>query len=44
MLKAWIGYLISPTGGQQLLPTLGYAPLPSSLDQMAKAQLSQITS
>jgi phosphate transport system substrate-binding protein len=44
MLKAWIGYLISPTGGQQLLPTLGYAALPSSLDQMATAQLSQITS
>ncbi len=44
MLKAWIGYLISPTGGQQLLPTLGYAALPSSLDQMATTQLSQITS
>ena len=44
MLKAWIGYLLSPTGGQQLLPTLGYAALPSSLDQMAVTQLSQITS
>jgi phosphate transport system substrate-binding protein len=44
MLKAYIGYLISPTGGQKLLPTLGYAPLPSSLDSMATAQLSKITS
>jgi phosphate transport system substrate-binding protein len=44
LLKAWIGYLISPTGGQSLLPGLGYAPLPSGLDSMAKAQLSQITS
>ena len=44
MLKAWIGYLISPTGGQSLLGGLGYAPLPSNLDQMAVSQLSQITS
>jgi phosphate transport system substrate-binding protein len=44
MLKAWIGYLTSPTGGQALLPNLGYAALPSSLDQMAVAQLSKITS
>jgi len=44
LLKAWIGYLISPTGGQALLSSLGYAPLPSSLDSMAQAQLSQITS
>jgi phosphate transport system substrate-binding protein len=42
MLKAYIGYLLG--AGQQLLPTLGYAPLPSSLDSMAKAQLSMITS
>ena len=42
MLKAYIGYLIGP--GQQLLGNLGYAPLPSSLQQMAQAQLSQITS
>ncbi len=41
LLKAYIGYLLG--AGQQLLPTLGYAPLPSSLDQMAVAQLSQIT-
>jgi phosphate transport system substrate-binding protein len=44
LLKAWIGYLLSTTGGQSLLGGLGYAPLPSSLDQMAVAQLSQITS
>jgi phosphate transport system substrate-binding protein len=43
MLKAYLGYLLSPTGGQQLLGSLGYAPLPSSLDQKAVAQLSQIT-
>jgi len=42
MLKAYIGYLIG--AGQQLLPNLGYAPLPSSLQAMAQAQLSQITS
>jgi phosphate transport system substrate-binding protein len=42
MLKAYIGYLLG--AGQQLLGGLGYAPLPSSLDQMAVAQLSQITS
>ena len=42
MLKAYIGYLIG--AGQQLLGNLGYAPLPSSLQQMAQAQLSQITS
>jgi phosphate transport system substrate-binding protein len=43
LLKAYLGYLLSPTGGQQLLGNLGYAPLPSSLDQKAVAQLSQIT-
>jgi phosphate transport system substrate-binding protein len=42
MLKAYLGYLLG--AGQQLLPTLNYAPLPSGLDQQAKAQLSQITS
>jgi phosphate transport system substrate-binding protein len=42
MLKAYIGYLLGP--GQQLLPTLYYAPLPSSIDSMAVAQLSKITS
>jgi phosphate transport system substrate-binding protein len=42
MLKAYIGYLIGD--GQSLLPSLGYAPLPSNIDSMAKAQLNQITS
>jgi phosphate transport system substrate-binding protein len=41
-LKAYIGYLVGD--GQKLLPELGYAPLPSSMDQKAKAQLSQIGS
>ena len=40
MLQAYIGYLLG--AGQQLLPELGYAPLPSNLDNMAKAQLSKI--
>ena len=40
MLKAYIGYLIG--AGQQLLPNLGYAPLPSSIQQKAEAQLSMI--
>jgi len=42
MLKAYIGYLIG--AGQQLLGGLGYAPLPSGLQQKAQAQLSEITS
>jgi phosphate transport system substrate-binding protein len=42
LLKAYIGYLLG--AGQKLLPPLSYAPLPSSLDQKATAQLSQITS
>ena len=42
MLKAYIGYLIG--SGQQLLGNLGYAPLPSSLQAQAQAQLRQITS
>ena len=41
MLKAYIGYLIG--SGQQQLTNLGYAPLPSSLQQQAQAQLSKIT-
>jgi len=41
LLKAYLGYLLG--AGQQLLGNLGYAPLPSSLDQKAVAQLSQIT-
>jgi phosphate transport system substrate-binding protein len=42
MLKAWVGYLIG--AGQQLLPNLGFAPLPASIQSMAQAQLSQMTS
>ena len=42
MLKAYVGYLLG--SGQSLLDNLGYAPLPSSLQQMAQAQLSMITS
>jgi phosphate transport system substrate-binding protein len=42
MLKAYIGYLLGD--GQKLLPGLNYAPLPSSLDSQAKAQLDKITS
>jgi phosphate transport system substrate-binding protein len=42
MLKTYIGYLLGD--GQQLLSSIGYAPLPTSLDSKAKAQLSQITS
>jgi phosphate transport system substrate-binding protein len=42
MLKAYIGYLLG--AGQQLLPSLNYAPLPASIDSMAKAQLSKIGS
>jgi phosphate transport system substrate-binding protein len=41
MLKAYLGYLLGD--GQKLLPSLNYAPLPSSIDSMAKAQLSKIT-
>jgi phosphate transport system substrate-binding protein len=40
MLKAYIGYLLGD--GQKLLPSLGYAPLPPSMDQKAKAQLDKI--
>ena len=40
MLKAYIGYLLG--AGQQLLPSLNYAPLPASIDSMAKAQLDKI--
>src|SRR5215831_13134811 len=42
MLKAYLGYLLGD--GQKLLPQLGYAPLPSNMDQQAKAQLSKIGS
>ncbi len=40
LLQAWIGYLVG--AGQSLLPDLGYAPLPPSLDAMAKAEISKI--
>jgi phosphate transport system substrate-binding protein len=40
MLKAYLGYLLGD--GQKLLTGLNYAPLPTSLDQKAKAQLSKI--
>jgi phosphate transport system substrate-binding protein len=40
MLRAYIGYLLG--AGQELLPQLGYAPLPSAIDQQAQAQLSKI--
>ena len=42
MLQAYIGYLLG--AGQKLLPSLSYAPLPSSIDQQAVAQLSKIGS
>jgi phosphate transport system substrate-binding protein len=42
MLQAWLAYLLGD--GQKLLPQLGYAELPASIDQMAKAQLTKITS
>jgi phosphate transport system substrate-binding protein len=40
MLQAYIGYLTG--SGQKLLTSIGYAPLPASIDQQAKAQLSKI--
>jgi phosphate transport system substrate-binding protein len=40
LLKAYINYLIG--AGQQSLPGLDYAPLPSSIQQQAMAQLAQI--
>ena len=42
LVKAYLGYLLGD--GQKLLPGLNYAPLPASLDQQAKAQLSKISS
>jgi len=41
-LKAYLTYLLGDA--QKLLPSLGYAPLPSNIDQKAKAQLSKISS
>ena len=40
LLRAYLGYLLG--AGQELLPQLGYAPLPSSIDQQAQAQLTKI--
>jgi phosphate transport system substrate-binding protein len=42
MLKAYLGYLLG--AGQQQLTPLGLAPLPSSIDSAAQAQLSMISS
>jgi phosphate transport system substrate-binding protein len=42
LLQAYLGYLLGQ--GQSLLSTINLAPLPSSIDAAAKAQLSQITS
>jgi phosphate transport system substrate-binding protein len=41
MLQAWVGYLVG--AGQKLLPSLGFAALPASIDQKATAQLSKIS-
>jgi phosphate transport system substrate-binding protein len=40
LLQAWVGYLVG--AGQQLLPGLNYAPLPSNLQSMTQAQVSKI--
>ena len=42
LLKAYLGYLLGQ--GQSLLTSLNLAPLPSSIDSLAVAQLSKITS
>ena len=42
LLQAWIGYLLG--AGQQVTTTVGDAPLPASIDSMAKAQISKIGS
>ena len=42
LIKAYIGFLLSSTG-QSILPALKLATLPTSIDQAATAQLSQIT-
>jgi phosphate transport system substrate-binding protein len=42
LLQAYLGYLLG--AGQQLLSQLNLSPLPSSIDSLAKAQLSKITS
>jgi phosphate transport system substrate-binding protein len=40
LLQAWVGYLVG--AGQQLLPPLNYAPLPSNLQSMTQAQVPKI--
>ena len=40
LLKAYMNYLVGD--GQKLLPDLDYAPLPTSIQQQAVAQLDQI--
>jgi phosphate transport system substrate-binding protein len=40
LLQAWVGYLVG--AGQQLLPPLNYAPLPSNIQSMAQAQVPKI--
>jgi len=42
LLQAYLGYLLGD--GQQLLSQINLAALPSSIDSLAKAQLSKITS
>jgi hypothetical protein len=41
LLQAYLGYLLGQ--GQSLLSSINLAPLPSSIDQAAVAQLSMIT-
>jgi phosphate transport system substrate-binding protein len=41
LLLVWLGYLLGDAQG--MLPTLNYAPLPSTIDQLATRQLSKIT-
>jgi len=41
LLRAYLGYLLG--AGQELLPELGYAPLPPGIDQRAQAELSQLS-
>jgi phosphate transport system substrate-binding protein len=41
LLQSYVGYLVG--NGQKLLPQLGYAQLPSGLDQKAKSQVSRIS-
>ena len=39
MLKAYLGYLLGP--GQQLLPSLSYAPLPANIDSDGQGAAQQ---